>query len=59
MFRFEETFLNENSVKDGKVIIKMLYFSNDLAQKRWMQKRLASEGMYLRILENDPIITLG
>ena len=58
-FRLEETSLDKNSVKDGEVIIKMLYFSNDPAQKGWMQKGLDSERTYLRILENDPIITLG
>ncbi|CUM56375.1 unnamed protein product [Debaryomyces tyrocola] len=58
-FRIEETTLDENSVKDGEMIIKMLYFSNDPAQKGWMQKGLDSERMYLRLLENDPIITLG
>ncbi|KRZ98267.1 uncharacterized protein AC631_05973, partial [Debaryomyces fabryi] len=58
-FRIEEVSFDENSVKDGEVVIKMLYLSNDPGQRGWMQKGIDAERMYLRILENDPIITLG
>ena len=58
-FRIERTTFDENSVKDGEMVIKMLYFSNDPAQKGWMQKGIDSKRMYLRILENDPVISLG
>lgn len=59
-FRLEEANLSEDSIKDGEVVVKMLYLSNDPTQRGWMQKGIDPKRMYAPpILENDPVTSLG
>ena len=59
-FRIEQASFDENSVKDGEVVVKVLYLSNDPTQRGWMQKGIDAKRMYAPpILENDPVTALG
>ncbi|KAK7684664.1 hypothetical protein QCA50_012247 [Cerrena zonata] len=59
-FKFATVKYNESDLKQGFVLVKVLYLSNDPAQKGWMQKGVDPRRTYISpVLEGDPVRSLG
>lgn len=59
-FKLETVPFSELSLKDGEVLLKVLYLSNDPTQRTWIQKdQIASRTYAPPILEGDTINSFG
>lgn len=65
-FRIESKPFSESDLKDGQLLVKNLYFSNEPAQRGWMQKpdpnsKIPPRSYSAPIRDNDPVksVTLG
>lgn len=59
-FKLVTSKLEPSAIKDGQVVLRVLYLSNDPTQRSWIQKGLNPKRMYVKpVFQGEPMKSLG
>ncbi|KAG7193268.1 uncharacterized protein KQ657_001031 [Scheffersomyces spartinae] len=59
-FKLITSKLDASIIKEGELVVRVLYLSNDPTQRGWIQKGLNPKRMYVKpVLQGDPMKSMG